>query len=238
MSVTSRKKVRGKLLVIEGVDGSGKATQVDILKKRLEKEGVKTKCIDFPRYYNNLFGELIGECLSGKRGDFIKTDAWVASTLYAADRFESSGEIREWINEGFWVVADRYVSANQIHQGGKIKDLKSRKDFLDWLERLEFGVFSLPRPDAVIYLDLPLEVVWERLKSKSLKRTERYLKGGKDVAEADPEYLTNSRNTALDLERRNTDWFKVDCSKKGVCLTPGEVAEEIFDIIEANLMER
>ena len=101
---------KGKLIVIDGIDGSGKATQVALLKKRLEQAKMKVKTIDFPRYQNNFFGALIGRYLSGVYGDFISMDPRVASVLYAGDRFESSEQIRAWLNAGYTVIADRYVS--------------------------------------------------------------------------------------------------------------------------------
>ncbi|MGM0482396.1 MAG: dTMP kinase [Patescibacteria group bacterium] len=225
-------KRKGKLIVIDGIDGSGKATQADLLKKRLTKEGFKVKSIDFPRYYDNFFGAFIGECLSGEHGDFIKTNPRVVSVLYAADRFESLKDINKWLHEGFWVIADRYVSANQIHQGGKIKDPRKRKEFLDWLEKMEHQVFGLPYPDIVFYLDVPLEVSRSWLKNKEAQKNKRYLKGKKDVAETDIDYLKNSRNTALSLERRNDNWIKILCCPKGVVLSPEEVHRKVFEIIE------
>ncbi|MEK6820941.1 MAG: thymidylate kinase, partial [archaeon] len=120
----SRKK--GKLIVLDGIDGSGKATQVKLLAEKFKRLGIPTKVIDFPRYYDNFFGKLIGEYLSGQYGDFIQTDPRVASVLYAADRFESCEQIKDWLGKGFVVIADRYASANQIHQGGKIGQPKRR----------------------------------------------------------------------------------------------------------------
>jgi len=111
--------MKGKFIVFDGNDGSGKQTQAKLLIERLEKEGHKIRIIDFPRYYDNFFGKFIGECLTGKYGDFIGIDPHIISVIYAADRFESSKEIKEWIDKGYIVLADRYVSANQIHQGGK-----------------------------------------------------------------------------------------------------------------------
>ena len=163
----------GKLIVIDGIDGSGKATQVRLLKERLVKEKIKVKTIDFPRYYDNFFGKLIGEYLAGQYGDFSEVDPRLASVLYAADRFESSTDIKKWLDAGYIVLADRYVSANQIHQGGKIADPKKRKDFFTFLDTMEHGVFKIPRPDVVVYLDVPFEIskLWLQKKiQKSKKR--------------------------------------------------------------------
>ncbi len=232
------KKLKGKLIVIDGIDGSGKATQVGLLEKRLRKEKIKVKIIDFPRYYDNFFGRFIGECLSGEHGDFIKTNPRVVSVLYAADRFESSEQIKSWLDQGFWVVADRYVSANQIHQGGKIKDSKERRKFLDWLEEMEHGVFKLPYPDRVFYLNVDLETSVAWLKNKDTQKAKKYLKGKKDLAEVDLDYLKNSRNTAMSLERKYKNWTKIRCCEKGVCKTPEEIRDMIFAVIEKEIKPR
>lgn len=219
---------KGKLIVIDGIDGSGKATQAKLLATSLKKEGFKVKTVDFPRYYDNFFGSLIGESLSGKFGDFIKVDPHIASVLYAADRFESGADIRSWIDQGYVVITDRYVSANQIHQGGKIANLKKRKEFLDWLEKMEYGVFKIPRPDIVIYLDVPFEVSREWLKKKVAIRKKKYLKGKKDVAEDNLKHLKDSRNSALLLAKENKNWVKVTCCKGMVCMLPEGVHEHVL----------
>jgi len=223
---------KGKLIVIDGIDGSGKATQVALLKKRLEQAKMKVKTIDFPRYQNNFFGALIGRYLSGVYGDFISMDPRVASVLYAGDRFESSEQIRAWLNVGYTVIADRYVSANQIHQGGKIDNSKKRKEFLDYLDTMEHGVFKIPRPNLVVYLDVPFEVSHKWLKNKILKRKKGYLKGRKDVAEDNLIHLKNSRNSALALQKQHKNWEKVECCKGMVCMLPEQVHEHVFSIVK------
>ncbi len=226
---------KGKLIVIDGIDGSGKATQVKILKQRLLKEGFKVKTIDFPRYENNFFGSLIGEYLSGLHGDFIAMDSKIASILYAADRFESSKQIKKWLDEGCVVLADRYATANQIHQGGKIDDLKKRKEFLAWLYKMEYGVFGIPKPDLVIYLDVPFEVSKMWLMNKVAKRKKKYLNGRKDVAEDNLAHLKNSRNSALLLTKENKNWTKIECCKGDLCMSPEQVGEEVYKIVKKKI---
>ncbi len=223
---------KGKLIVIDGIDGSGKATQVKLLAARLKKEGVKIKTIDFPRYYTNFFGALIGEYLSGKYGDFIEVDPRIASVLYAADRFESSGDIKKWLSQGYTVLADRYVSANQIHQAGKIKNTKKRAIFLKWLDDMEHRVFIIPRPDVVVYLDVPFEVSREWLKKKILVRKKKYLKGRTDVAEDNLIHLKNSRESALSLHKQHKNWARVECCKGGICMLPEQVHEHVYTIVK------
>jgi dTMP kinase len=226
---------QGKLIVIDGIDGSGKATQVRLLEKRLKKEGIKVKTIDFPRYYNNFFGSLIGECLAGAYGDFIQTDPHIGSVLYAADRFESSKQIKKWIEDGCVVIADRYVSANQIHQGGKITDKKKRKEFLDWLDTMEHSVFKIPRPHLVVYLDVPYEVSRLWLEKKIVSKKKKYLNGRADVAENNLTHLKLSRESALSLHKENKNWEKVECCKGMVCMSPEEVGEHVFEMVKKKL---
>ena len=226
---------KGKLIVIDGIDGSGKATQVKLLEAKLKKLKVKVKTIDFPRYYENFFGKLIGEYLSGAYGDFIQTDPRVASVLYAADRFESGQQIKKWLEDGCLVITDRYVSANQIHQGGKINKISERKKFQLWLEQMEYGVFKIPRPNLVIYLDVPLAVSQKWLEQKVAKAKKKYLNGRRDVAEDNLLHLKNSRASALSLVQENKNWRLVKCCKGLVCLSPEGVHEVVLKIVKKEL---
>lgn len=232
MPKNKNKNKTGKLIVIDGIDGSGKATQVKLLAEKLKKLKVRVKTIDFPRYYDNFFGQLIGEYLSGSYGDFIQTNPRIASVLYAADRFESSQQIKSWLAQGYVVIADRYVSANQIHQGGKIADSRKRQTFLTWLDEMEYKVFKIPQPDLVIYLDVPFEVSQAWLKQKVAKRRKKYLRGRKDVAENNLLHLKNSRASALSLAKRNKNWVRIKCCQGMVCLAPEQVHELVLATIQ------
>jgi dTMP kinase len=219
---------RGKFIVIDGTDGSGKATQAKELIKNLKKNKIRVKTIDFPRYYDNFFGKLIGECLVGENGNFVDLDPKIASVLYAADRFESSGQIKQWLDAGFVVIADRYASSNQIHQAGKIADSRKRKEFLDWLERMEFEVFKLPRPDAIIYLDVPVRMTQELLKKESNQEKKKYQNGKEDQVENNLEYLEKSRKSAIRMIRGNNNWLTVDCVEKGKLRSIKDISQEIL----------
>lgn len=210
---------RGKLIVIDGSDGVGKATQTAMLMKRLAKEGIPAKTLDFPQYKANLFGRLIRECLDGKYGDFIALDAHIASALYAADRFEAKPKIEKWLGEGKTVILDRYVSANQLHQGGKIRDPKKRKEFLSWLDTMEFGVFKLPRPDRILYLHLPTEMSVRLIDKRG---------GKKDLAEKNLKYLADARESGLKMIQAGNKWKKIECSEKGEILPREVIHERIY----------
>ncbi len=225
------KNKKGKLIVIDGSDGSGKATQTKLLVKELKKQGKKVKTLDFPQYENNFFGEFIGECLTGEYGDFLTLDPHITSVLYAADRFESSNEIKKWIDGGYTVILDRYVSANQIHQGGKIFDSKKRKIFLKWLDKMEYDVFNLIRPNKVMYLDVPISISLKLLKQAQEKK--QYAKNGKkDLVEQSTDYLENARRSALWLARENKNWTRIQCVKNGELRSIEDIHSEIINLIK------
>lgn len=214
-------------MVIDGIDGSGKATQSRLLTERLAKDGHRVEKIDFPRYGVPLFGELLGECLAGKHGDFLHLDPKIASTLYALDRYEASEQIRTWLSEGAIVVADRFASSNQIHQGGKIIDQGKRDAFLAWIDKMEHEVLGVPRPDAVVYLRVPVET------SLSLLAKEREVKNAaldgavQDTVEKDRMYLERSFESAERLSAA-PNWKTVDCTDAGTLRSPEAIHEDVY----------
>lgn len=222
------KKQKGKLIVIDGTDGSGKATQVELLKNRLKKEGHTVKVVDFPEYYKNFFGGFIGHCLKEQYFNFVKVHPKIASVLYAADRFESSKEIRSWLDKGYIVLANRYVSSNQIHQGGKILEKKKRDDFLKWLDKMEHEVFGIPRPNLVLFLSVPIKVTLDLMKKRDVGHTRAYLGKKKDVHENDPKFLENSRKSAIKLVSELSNFVKIDCTNKNQMRTREDINEEIY----------
>ncbi|HEX8946758.1 MAG TPA: hypothetical protein VF829_00895 [Candidatus Paceibacterota bacterium] len=202
-------------IVLDGNDGSGKATQAEMLKERLEREGITCLKLDFPGYERTVFGGLVGECLAGKHGDFLNLDAKIASSLYALDRFESSALIRDKLKNGGVVIADRFASANQIHQGGKIKDEADRIDFLAWLDHIEHEVLGIPRPDRIIYLDVPVDVSLRLLGEKRARKNQHVGDSDVDTVESDRQYLERSHATAEWLVAHQPNWARVDCMENG-----------------------
>lgn len=233
MKIINNKKYKGKLIVIDGTDGSGKATQVDLLSKALKSEGYKVKIVDFPEYYKNFFGEFIGHCLSEQYYNFLNVHPKIASVLYACDRWESKGDMESWLKKGYVVIANRYVSANQIHQGGKTKDAKRRNDFLKWLDHMEYEVFGIPRPDITLYLSLPIKIVLDLINQRESSKMKRaYLKKGKDVHEADENFLINSRKSALKLEKEVKNFIKIDCAKNNKILSREAIHKLIYEKVK------
>jgi len=225
-------KKTGKLIVIDGTDGSGKATQVELLQARLVKEGDKVKTVDFPEYYKNFFGEFIGHCLAEQHYNWVNIHPKIASVIYAADRWESSEQISKWLKSGYIVIANRYVSANQIHQGGKITDAKKRKDFLKWLDKMEYEVFKIPRPNVVFYLEVPIKVTQKLMQERDLKNKRQYLKKTGDVHENDLVFLENSRRSALKLIKELNNFIKISCVKGMNMRQRADIHEDVYNEVK------
>lgn len=227
---------KGKLIVIDGTDGSGKATQTGLLIKHLKKDGHRVKVVDFPDYYSNFFGKFIGHCLSEQYYNFVKVHPKIASVLYAADRFESRDKIKKWLSEGNIVIANRYTSANQIHQGGKISSTKKREAFIKWLAEMEYEVFKIPRPDAVFYLNVPIPIVLKLIHERDKKSNRNYLGKKKakkhDVHEKDVNFLENSRKSALWLAKTQKGWIKIECTSDGKMYTRENIHRKIYEKIK------
>ncbi|MTI58917.1 MAG: thymidylate kinase [Firmicutes bacterium] len=220
--------MNGKLIVIEsGTDSSGKATQTDKLYQRLKKESYNIKKIQFPDYQSRS-SELVKMYLNGefgsKPGD---VNSYAASTFYAVDRYASYQlKWKKDYQDGKIILADRYTTSNMVHQASKIKDLKEKEEYLDWLYDLEFNRFLLPEPDLVIFLDVPPE------KSRALmdKRAE-----GKDIHEQDINYLSSTYDNACWLAEKYK-WQVIDCVRGNIMRTVEEIHEEIYDLF-TGLME-
>lgn len=223
-----------RFFVIEGADGTGKATQTALLAERLKREGEKVCQISFPNYTENHLGKLIRRALDGKHGDFLSVDPYITSTLYAVDRFESKGWLEEKLESGYVVITDRYVSANQIHQGAKCETKEELEELLPWLDTLEHDVLGLPRPTAVVYMDVPLEISLELIKNRSAKNSAK-----SDLAESNEEHLRNVRQASLWLRQKDSSWITIECAKGGTglenFLSKEDVHEKIYEKIQQYL---
>ena len=226
-------KKKGLFLVIDGIDGSGKATQTKLLADRLRRKKKRVKIIDFPRYEENFFGGFIGECLVGKYGDFLSVDPHIVSVLYACDRFESNKKIVSWLKNGYTVIADRYASSNQIHQGAKIKDARSRKKFLLWLDDLEHKTLGIAKPDTVIYLDVDPAAARLLLENNSLEKKKKYMgKSENDLAEKNFEHQLNARSSALFLSECFSNWVRVPCMKNNKIMSVEKISDLVWNVLE------
>jgi len=222
---------KGKLIVICGTDGSGKGTQTRLLVERLKKEGHAVEMVDFPRY-GQKSAALVEEYLNGKFGSAKEVTPYQASIFYACDRFAASFQIRKWLDEGKIVVSNRYTSANQGHQTGKIKDPEDKDRFLDWLDHLEFELFGIPRPDVNVLLYMPC-AVGQKLVDKKGER--EYVGGAKrDIHEADLQHLKDAEQ-AYAYVAKKYDWLRIDCNKGDDPLPIDSIHEMLWSEISKRL---
>lgn len=209
----------GKLFVIDGNDGSGKRTQAKRLVAHLEEEGIPAAIADFPQYGQKSAG-LVENYLSGKYGRASEVDPKVASIFYAVDGFDASFSIRRSMGEGKIVVCNRYISANMGHQAGKIEDRIARKDYIEWLEDLEFNIFKIPRPDTTMLLHVPPQVAEELAGAKKPGEAFGRIKG--DIHESDAKHLVDADQAFLEVAKEK-GWKIIECVRDGKILPVEEI---------------
>lgn len=213
------------LIILDGIDGAGKTTQTELLIKRLKKHGCKTKTLDFPQYKQNFFGGMVKQFLNGDFGGIDKVDPHLASLLYALDRWENSRAISRWIKSGAVVVMNRYSTANMIHQSVKLP-LKQRAQFIRWIEKLEYEIFGIPKPDLVIYLSLPYTLAYALIKKRG---------NAKDIHEKDQKHLANAANMGMRLARAR-NWKIVECNEgKNKIRSKEIIAGDIWKIVRKKI---
>lgn len=217
--------MKGKLIVLEGTDGAGKTTQVRLMARRLEEEGVSFRQVKFPRY-GSPFAAPVERYLQGDLGKRPgDVSAYAASTLYAVDRYASyRQDWREDYEGGKLILTDRYTTSNAVHQAPKLPE-EERRAYLDWLFDLEYSRLALPEPDLVIYLDLPAEVSARMLR---LRQEATHTKA--DIHEQDGAYLRACRESARSIAKR-LGWRVVDCSRGGAVRPPEDIHEELWALV-------
>ncbi|OGD84538.1 hypothetical protein A2696_01875 [Candidatus Curtissbacteria bacterium RIFCSPHIGHO2_01_FULL_41_13] len=220
------RKQRGKLIVFEGADGSGKATQVELLRSFLEKKNYPHVAFDFPRYQETFHAKTIAKYLSGEYGDPTQQNPYLVSLVYALDRLTAREEIYYALNDGKVVLANRYVSSNKAHQGVKLPKSK-RKDFFAWLDELEYDVNKIPREDLVIFLYVPFAVSMRLVKERGRKFTGRV-----DLHEENRRYQKEVEKVYLQLAK-NPQWVKIVCvGQNGTLLSKDVIHAEILRVLK------
>lgn len=212
------------LIVIEGIDGSGKGTQAQQLTERLTATGRRVRLLSFPRYRETLFGRAIGDFLNGRFGQLNEVHPFLASVLYAADRFESKSVLADALQQSDVVVCDRYVPSNLAHQGAKL-DGAERDELLRTIERIEFDVFALPRPSLVVLLDVPVEIAQRNI---AAKKPRNYTDKSADLQEADAVYLQRVRDVYLQLAASDANWQRVESVRNGELLSITKIGDDIL----------
>ncbi len=212
------------LIVIEGIDGSGKGTQAQQLTERLAATGRRVQLLSFPRYRETLFGHAIGDFLNGRFGQLNEVHPFLASVLYAADRFESRSVLTDALQQSDVVICDRYVPSNLAHQGAKLEGAE-RDELLRTIERIEFGVFALPRPSLVVLLNVPVDIAQRNI---AAKKPRSYTDKAADLQEADAGYLQRVRDVYLQLATTDPIWQRVESVRAGKQRSITEIGDDIL----------
>jgi len=218
----------GTLIAVEGIDGSGKRTQVDLLTKALSVRGHSVYSTGFPQY-NSWFGKMVGQFLNGDLGPLETVDPHFAAMLYAGDRFESKGPIAAALNEGKIVIADRYVGSNLAHQVARISAEK-RSEFAAWIEHLEYQVYGLPRESLILYLRVP-PVEAQQLVARKSERS--YTAAKQDLLEASLRHLEDAAEMYDSLSKQ-APWATIQCydATRHELRSPEEISCEVLAAVE------
>lgn len=219
-------------IVLEGLDGAGKSTQIARLKDMFQSQGVVSEYLHFPRFDAPVYGELIARFLRGELGSVDEVNPYLVALLYAGDRAECAAKIRGWLAEGRVVIVDRYVYSNVGYQCAKIADAEQRRALRDWIFRTEYEEFDIPRPDVSLFLDVPFSFTERKLSEQRSGDDRNYLQGGRDIHEASLELQRSVREVYLDSARDRDDLVVVDCSDDSGMMAS---ADTIFERIMAQL---
>lgn len=219
------------LIAIEGIDGTGKGTQAKRLCDRLQSDGVKSALLSFPRYDNTLFGSLIGDYLNGRFGTLEQVHPMLAALLFAGDRCESRPVLLDAMREHEIVILDRYVASNIAHQGGRTS-LDEREQIIATIERIEFEVYGMPRPDLTILLDLPVSLATELVHRKNPRV---YTDQKADLHEADADYMEAVRSVYQTLAATRLNWHLIPVNEESTVRQIDRIEDEIAKIVNDRL---
>ncbi len=228
---------RGRLIVFEGPDGSGKQTQATRFFKGILKAGYDAEMLDFPQYGKNVFAETVEAYLRGEFGNPVRINPYLASLSYAGDRWTISPDMREALRKGKILVSNRYVSANMGHQGAKIDDPIERRKFLEWCREVEYGSsgFRIPQPDLTVLLDVNVGVSQDLIKNRVAEKGK-----DKDGHERNVPYLARVAETFREIAKGDPTWRRIDCmniryKRKDSLLRPDVIQKKVWDIVSPYL---
>jgi dTMP kinase len=222
-----------KLFVIEGVDGSGKSTQIRLLSEYLITKGRSCEFLHFPRTEAPYFGELIARFLRGEFGSLDNMDPYLVALLYAGDRKDASEIIKEWLHQNKIVLLDRYTYSNIAYQCAKIKNQSDQEKLMRWILSLEFDHFGIPKPDLNIFLDVPFSFTQHKLSGQRSGEDRIYLNGTRDIHEESLAFQKKVRDIYLRVARTDDRLCVVDCrDRNGLMQAPETIASLILNIIK------
>ena len=220
------------LLVIEGLDGAGKSTQVGLLQKHLEINNLQYKYLHFPRTNSPVYGDLIARFLRGELGDIGSVNPYLVALIYAGDRADAKSLLEQWANEEMIIILDRYVYSNIAYQCAKLADMQQKESLKAWILETEFNYFKLPKPDLNIFLDVPFAFTKRNLTQNREGNDRQYLNGQRDIHEESLHFQNEVRNVYLSLESMK-EFVRIDCSNgQESILTPEDIFNKVITEIK------
>ena len=228
-----------KLLVIEGLDGAGKSTQIRLLREYFGKASYSTEYLHFPRTETPWSGELIARFLRGEFGSIDDVDPYLVAMLYAGDRKDSAKMISSWLSSGKIVLLDRYTYSNIAYQCAKISDPVQQDKLMNWILKLEFEHFKIPQPDLNIFLDVPFIFTEKKLNGDRTGDDRSYLNGQNDIHETSLDFQKRVREIYVRVAGKDDRLTLVDCSSPdGNMLSPEQIFTRITDLLkERNIVK-
>jgi thymidylate kinase len=230
------------LIVLEGLDGAGKSTQVKLVKEYLISKGLNLRYLHFPRYNAPLYGDLIAKYLRGDFGSIEQVHPQIVALLFALDRMDAANEIKQWLNQGDCVLLDRYVYSNIAYQCSKIlmqpqfaeNNVKEAEELRNWIFNTEYNIYGIPKPDLNLFLDVPVDFVDAKLKESRCGDDDReYLNGKQDIHEEDIKFQICVRDIYLKQTELDQNFVRVCCEdNQGKMLPPDKIFANIKDQID------
>ena len=218
-------------IVVEGLDGAGKSTQMRLLQTYLQKNNIQSEWLHFPRFDTPVFGELIAKFLRGDLGDIQTVNPYIVGLLFAGDRNDAAGVIRNWLKEGKCVLLDRYVYSNIAYQCAKLPPAE-RQALRQWILQMEYDYFGIPQPDLTLFLDVPLSHVAQKLTGHRQGEDRSYLQGKEDIHEASLSLQEQVRAVYLEQPAQDNKFHVVNCSD-GLNILPAQI---IFEKIQSYII--
>ncbi|MFI3292569.1 MAG: dTMP kinase [Rikenellaceae bacterium] len=219
-------------IVLEGLDGAGKSTQISKLRQMFAERGVDTEYLHFPRFDSPIYGDLIAKFLRGELGSLEQVNPYLVALIYAGDRADASQMINGWLAEGKAVILDRYVYSNVGYQCAKFTDSQERDTLRDWIIDLEYNFNRIPRPELSIFLDVPFEFTVASLAKEREGEDRDYLKGKADIHEASLTLQQRVREVYLSISTIDESLKIVDCANaEGAMATPDQIFEKIKELL-------
>jgi dTMP kinase len=223
-----------KFAVIEGIDGSGKSTQIRMLQEYLTEKNIPYKYLHFPRTDSPVFGDLIARFLRGEFGTNDMVDPYLVALIYAGDRKDATLSISQWLKEKKLVIADRYVFSNIAYQCAKIKDESKRNKLKDWIINFEYNYNNIPKPDVNIFLDVPFQFTVEKLSKNRAGNDRSYLKGVADIHEENIDFQRKVRDMYVNLARNEKSLQMIRCSENDKMMDPEKIFKLLLQCLSEN----